>query len=84
MLLGKSGKNKVRLRDRQKGQVGLRTGSTAPESAGADRDQGLNNLVARTLAIGLRLHKAGQAVALIRLEHVKGKRHHQSSQQERQ
>src|SRR6202142_396072 len=81
MLFGKSRKDKVGLRDREKRLVSLGAGTAAPESTRTHCNERLNNLVPGTLTIGLGLHKARKSLTLIRLEHMNRYRHHQASQQ---
>jgi len=78
MLSAKAAKMKS-VWGRQERQMGLGAATASPKSAGTHRDQGLNYLVTRTLAVGLGLYEAGQTIALIRLQNMEGQRHHQSA-----
>src|SRR5579884_1450947 len=51
-----------------------------PNPSRADGDLGLYNLVPGALTVGFRTHEAGQTIALVRLQDVPGKRHHEGRQ----
>src|SRR5690242_11651986 len=79
MFLSKRRKDKVGLRNREKRQVGLRAFRIAPDATRPYRNQRLVYLVARALTVRLGMHKTGEPVALIRLQHVPAQRQKQRS-----
>src|SRR3990167_8761939 len=66
-FFGKSSKNEVRLRLRQKFEPRLRakTKALAQDLPASDRDSGLESIVTRTMDIRQRIDKVGNSVFLI-------------------
>src|SRR5580700_10775728 len=69
MFLGESCENEIRLRNWKESTVCLRA-FAAPKAPGTHGDLGLLNLVPRALGIEFGVDEAGQALLLIRLQHV--------------
>src|ERR1700722_19848329 len=69
MFLGKCGKNKIRLGNREESTVRLRAFSD-PHPSRSHRNLGLLNLVPRPLGIVLRLQKTRKTLLLISLQNV--------------
>src|SRR5581483_981180 len=72
VLLGEGGENEVGLRNGKEVQAGLGAlfQALAGQSAGADGDERLDDLIAGAVVVGFRLHEAGEPLALVGLEHV--------------
>src|SRR6185437_9156670 len=72
MLFAESGEDKVRIWDRQEIALGLAAafGALTPDAAGTDRDEGLANLISAAAGVVVGRHEAGEALLLIRLQHL--------------
>src|ERR1700733_1575720 len=70
MLFAEGGEDEVRVGDGKKVALGLSAlgGAFPPNSTRADGDQGLADLIARALWIGIRVDEAGKARLLVGLE----------------
>src|SRR2546428_8152373 len=69
-VLGKAGEDEVRFGDRQIAERRLRAGgqSLSRRAARADRDEGLDDVPARDLRIGIWIEERGETGALVVLE----------------
>jgi hypothetical protein len=70
VLLAESGEDEVGIGDGEEVALGLGAfvGALAPEASGADGDEGLADLVAGALGVGVGVDEAGEAGLLVGLE----------------
>src|SRR6266851_2757693 len=74
VLLAEGGEDKVGIGDGEEValSLGAAIGSLAPDSAGTNSDQGLPDLVAGAAGVLVRVHEAGEAGLLVRLQQLAG------------